>query len=145
MKTLGHYWGSGLSYARAVNPKVHDLVDFRLEYQSSGYKGFRPFSDYSGQKYVMALKLSGVDALRDTPLRFLELQTGYHARGFSKVERDAGMLRSRQHFVGVGVNLGEILFGRRFERESELRNAGRMFFEHIQIPNTAIRHDLPKR
>ena len=137
--------GSGLSYARAVNPKVHDLVDFRLEYQSSGYKGFRPFSDYSGQKYVMALKLSGVDALRDTPLRFLELQTGYHARGFSKVERDAGMLRSRQHFVGVGVNLGEVLFGRRFERESELQNAGRMFFEHIQIPNTAIRHELPKR
>ena len=137
--------GSGLSYARAVNPNVHELVDFRLEYQPSGYKGFRPLSDYPGQKYVMALKLSGVDALRDTPLRFLELQTGYYARGFSKIERDAGMVRSRQHFVGVGVNLGEILFGRRFERESELRNAGRMFFEHIQMPNTAIRHDLPKR
>ena len=132
--------GSGLSYARAVNPKVRDLMDFRLEYQSSGYKGFRPLSDYPGQKYLMALKLSGVDALRDTPLRYLELQTGYHARGFSKIERDMGMARSRQHFVGVSVNLGEILFGRRFEQESELRNAGRMFFEHIQIPNTAIRH-----
>lgn len=135
--------GSGLSYVRAVNPKVRNLVDFRLEYQSSGYKGFRPLSDYAGQKYVMALKLSGVDAWRDTPLRYLELQTGYFARGFSKIEREAGLTRSRQHFVGVGINLGEMLFGRRFEQESELRNAGRMFFEHIQVPSTAVRSNHP--
>jgi hypothetical protein len=133
--------GSGLSYVRAVNPKVRDLVDFRLEYQSSGYKGFRPLSDYAGQKYVMALKFSGFDALRLTPLRYLELQTGYYARGFSKFERDAGMDRSRQHFVGLGLNLGDILFGRRSQYENELRNAGRMFFEHIQMPKTAIRND----
>lgn len=133
--------GSGLSYVRAVNPKVRDLVDFRLEYQSSGYKGFRPLSDYAGQKYVVALKLSGVDALRQTPLRYLELQTGYYARGFSKAERDAGIDRSRHHFVGVGINLGELLFGQRSERETELRNAGRVFFEHIQLPSTAARSD----
>lgn len=133
--------GSGLSYVRAVNPKVRDLVDFRLEYQSSGYKGFRPLSDYAGQKYVMALKLSGVDALRQTPLRYLELQTGYYARGFSRAERDVGMQRSRHHFVGVGLNLGELLFGQRSQQETELRNAGRLFFEHIQVPSTAVRSD----
>jgi hypothetical protein len=133
--------GSGLSYVRAVNPKVRDLVDFRLEYQSSGYKRFRPLSDYAGQKYVVALKLSGVDALRQTPLRYLELQTGYYARGFSKAARDAGIDRSRHHFVGVGINLGELLFGQRSERETELRNAGRVFFEHIQVPSTAARSD----
>jgi hypothetical protein len=79
--------GSGLSYARAVNPKAHELLDFRLEYESSGYKGFRPLSDYAGQKYVMALKLSGVDALRDTPLRYLELQTGYYPSRYTHLVR----------------------------------------------------------
>lgn len=133
--------GSGLSYARAVNPQLRDLVDFRLEYQSSGYKGFRPLSDYAGQKYVMALKLSGVEALRQTPLRYLELQTGYYARGFSKAERDAGMQRTRHQFVGIGLNLGELLFGQRSEQETELRNAGRLFFEHVQIPSTAARSE----
>lgn len=133
--------GSGFSFVRAVNPKVRDLLDFRLEYQSSGYKGFRPLSDYAGQKYVMALKLSGVDALRQTPLRYLELQTGYYARGFSKAELDAGMQRSRHHFVGVGLNLGELLFGQRSQQETELRNASRLFFEHLQVSSTAVRSE----
>lgn len=133
--------GSGFSFVRAVNPKVRDLLDFRLEYQSSGYKGFRPLSDYAGQKYVMALKLSGVDALRQTPLRYLELQTGYYARGFSRAERDVGMQRSRHHFVGIGINLGELLFGQRSQQETELRNASRLFFEHLQVSSTAVRSE----
>ena len=68
--------GTGLAYARTVNPRLRDTLDFRMEYQSSGYKGFRPFSDYSGQKFLLALKLSGFDAFKNTPLRYLELQTG---------------------------------------------------------------------
>jgi len=131
--------GTGLAYARAVNPKLRDTVDFRMEYQPSQYKGFRPLSDYSGQKYVAVLKLSGFDALRDTPLRFLELQTGYYTQGFSKAERADGQDRSRHAFVGVSVNLNELLFGRRASQEPELKNAGRLFFEHIQLPYTAIR------
>jgi hypothetical protein len=131
--------GAGLGYARTVNPKLRDLMDFRMEYESSGYKGFRPFSDYSGQKYLVALKLGGMEALRDTPLRFLELQAGYYTRGFSKAEQDAGLNRSRHTFVGVGLNVGELLFGRRTNQESELKNASRLFFEHIQLPHTAAR------
>lgn len=136
-----NFLGSSLSYARSVNPKVRDLLDFRMEYQPSNYKGFRPLSDYAGQKYLMALKLSGVDATRNTPFRYLELQTGYYSRGFSKAERDAGLIRSRQYFVGFGLNLGELFFGHREEQDAPLRNAGRMFFEHIQMPSTALRHE----
>lgn len=133
--------GTGLAYARTVNPHVRDLLDFRMEYQPSGYKGFRPFSDYSGQKFLLAFKLGGLGALRETPFRFLELQTGYYTRGFSKDERAEGIDRSRHSFVGIGLNLTELLFGRRASQESELKNAGRMFFEHIQIPHTAVRSD----
>lgn len=133
--------GTGLAYARTVSPTLRDTLDYRMEYESSGYKGFRPFSDYSGQKYLLAFKLGGVQALRDTPLRYLELQTGYYTRGFSKAEWDAGLERSRHSFVGIAINLNELLFGRRTAQESELRNAGRLFFEHVQIPHTAVRSE----
>lgn len=133
--------GTGLAYARTVNPNVRALLDFRMEYHPSGYKGFRPFSDYSGQKYLLALKLGGLHALRETPFRFLELQAGYYTRGFSRDERAEGIDRTRHGFVGVGLNLSELLFGRRPSQESELKNAGRLFFEHIQIPHTAARSD----
>ena len=131
--------GSALAYARTVNSDLRDKLDFRLEYQPSGYKGFRPLSDYAGQKYVWALKLGGFDYLRNSPLRYLELQAGYYARGFSKLEKADGLERSRQGFVGIGLNLGDLLFGRKADQDSDLKRAGRLFFEHIQLPSTALR------
>ena len=131
--------GTGMAYVRTVNPKLRETLDFRMEYERSGYKGFRPFSDYSGQKYLLALKLGGMDTFRNTPLRFLELQVGYYTRGFSKPERADGINRSRHGFVGVAVNLNEVFFGRRISQEVELKNAGRLFFEHIQVPYMAAR------
>lgn len=73
--------GGGLAYWREINPKVKDLIDYRMEYKPSGYKGgfmggFRPMSDYAGQKYVFALKLAGIDSLKKTPLKYFELQGG---------------------------------------------------------------------
>lgn len=129
--------GTGLAYARAVTPGLRERLDFRMEYQKSGDKGFRPLSDYEGQKYLLAFKLGGLEGLRQTPLRYLELQTGYYARGFSKAARDAGLDRSRHTFVGIGVNLNELFFGQRSSQEDSLRHAGRLFFEHIQVPYTA--------
>lgn len=133
------FLGGSLGYARTVHPKLRDLIDYRMEYEPSGYKGFRPISDYAGQKYLLALKLGGFDAFRDSPLRYLEFQAGYYARGFSEAERDEGLTRTRHAFVGVGLNLSELLFGHREEQESMLKGAGRMFFDHIEIPNTAAR------
>ncbi|MFZ0107373.1 MAG: DUF2279 domain-containing protein, partial [Thiobacillus sp.] len=132
--------GTGLAYARTVNPGLRDRVDFRMEYEPSGYTGFRPMSDYSGQTYLLALKLGGFESLRGTPLRFLDLQTGYFTRGFSSDEQADGIERSRHGFVGIGLNLSQILFGRREPQEAELKNSGRLFFEHIQLPHTSVRN-----
>lgn len=134
--------GSGFAYARAVTPGLRDKLDFRMEYIKSDYKGkgvkgFKPIADYEGQKYVLALKLSGFDSLRHSPLRYMELHTGYYTRGFAREAQQAGLERSRHSFVGVGFNLNALLLGQRSSRESELRNAGRLFFEHIQVPHTA--------
>lgn len=133
--------GSSLAYARTVSPAFRDLLDYRMEYQPSGYKGFRPFSDYAGQKYLVALKFGGFNSVRNSPLRFLELQAGYYARGFSEAERADGLTRTRYNFVGLGLNLSTLFFGHRDPRESGLKRAGRLFFDHIEIPNTALRSE----
>lgn len=131
--------GTALAAARQMNPGVRDKLDFRLEYQPSGYKGFKPLSDYSGQKYLVAVKLGGFSGLRDTPLRFLELQAGYYTRGFSQAEKADGIARRRHSFVGIGLNLNEIFLGQRSAAESDLRTGTRFVLEHVQLPNTAAR------
>lgn len=131
--------GTALAAARQVNPALRDTLDFRLEYQPSGYKGFRPLSDYSGQKYLMAVKLGGFTGLRDTPLRFLELQMGYYTRGFSQAEKKDGVDRRRSSFVGIGVNLNEVFLGSRTRHEAPLRSTTRIALEHLQIPHISAR------
>jgi len=85
-------------------------VDFRMEYLPSGDKGaFSPVTDYTGQKYLVALKLAGFDAFNDTPLRFAELQVGYFARGFTEEEQERGEKRRREPYVALGFNLQELL------------------------------------
>lgn len=133
--------GSGLAYARTVHPRLRDSLDFRLEYQASGRDGFTPFTDYGGQKYLLAWKFGGMPALRDSPLRFFELQAGYYTRGYGAAERALGLDRSRNGFVGVGVNLGELFLGGPRVQESPWRSTGRFVLEHVQLPGVAARSE----
>jgi hypothetical protein len=130
--------GSGAAYLRQTQPKLRERIDVRLEYRPSGYRGFSPVGDYAGQKYLVAFKLSGLDATRDSPLRYLELHAGYYARGFSPEEVADGRSRSRQGFVGIGLNLNALLWGARHPNEPPTQRYGRLFFEHIQMPATAF-------
>lgn len=130
--------GIGLSYLRSVVPSLRDRLDFRMEYEPSGHKGFRPLSDYAGQRYLLALKPAGFEALRNTPLRYVELHAGYYARGFTKAEQSP---RERTMYLGIGINLGELFFGGR-PASTQLYSAdhvGRLFFEHVQLPYTSYR------
>lgn len=138
MNTLG----TGFAYLRQTNPRLKSLVDYRMEYKPSGYKGFRPLSDYEGQKYLLALKFSGMKSLKDTPLKYFELQSGYYSRGFSKQARADGKTRTQQGFVGIGVNLTELLFGTYDRDENQYKKWGRFTFEHVQIPYTYVRSTI---
>lgn len=129
--------GTGLAYARTAYPAVRDRLDFRMAYNPSGLKGFKPLSDYEGQKYLLALKLGGFEAFRDTPLKFLELQAGYYALGFSAAARARGDEKGRFAFVGLGLNLNELLFGHKKASEGGVQHATRLFFEHVQLPAPA--------
>lgn len=53
---------------------------------------------------------SGFDALKKTSARYLELQFAYDTQGFHDVERRIGRKPKRNFYVGVGLNLSELLF-----------------------------------
>jgi hypothetical protein len=131
--------GVTLSYFRNTNPELEKKIDFRLEYVPSGYdREFSPHTDYAGQKYLLALKLGGFEKLEETPLRYFEIQAGYFTEGFNGKEATA---RDRHLFVGIGLNLEELLFGRKNEKESTCKFAGRQFLQRVQIPYTYFTND----
>jgi hypothetical protein len=145
--------GALFAVARRSVPGMREKVDFRLLYTPSGStlrsiscfpsahcekdgKTARgPFTDYSNQRYLLALKLSGFDKIRDTPLRFVELHGGYYARGFTREEEERGEPLRRRLFIGAGLNVGELLFGR---RPGRFGRAGKSLLEYLQPPYTAI-------
>jgi hypothetical protein len=89
-------------------PAFRRLFDYRLFYYPSGGRSFQPMIDYQGQKFFGVLKLAGVPGLDRTPLRYVELFTGYYSRGFP---RYANADEKTSHFMlGVGVSLSELVF-----------------------------------
>lgn len=132
--------GVGFAYLRHRVPGLREKLDFRLEYWPSGHKGFRPLSDYSGDRFILALKLSGFEKLRKTPLRYLELHAGYFTQGFLPDERRAGEDRERTPFLGIGLNLNELFFGHVTRKSPTcFDRARRLIFEHVQVPYTSYR------
>jgi hypothetical protein len=145
--------GALFSVARRSVPGLRDKIDFRLLYVPSkstwralscfpephcdrnGGTVRGPFTDYSHQRYLLALKLSGFDKLERTPLRLLELHGGYYARGFTREEKDRGDPLRRRLFVGVGLNVGELLFpGRR----RGIPGLAKWALQYLQVPYTAV-------
>jgi hypothetical protein len=145
--------GALFSVARRTVPGLREKVDFRLLYtpdrstfralsclpkpncERDGETFRSPIQDYSNQKYLLALKLSGFEKLRTTPLRLVELHGGYYARGFTPEERERGEPLRRRLFVGVGLNVGELLFP---GRPRGAARAAKSVLEYLQIPYTAI-------
>jgi hypothetical protein len=139
--------GAAFSIFRNSVPGLREKLDFRLMYTPAAYQrrdfaategGLLP--PYSRQRYIMALKGGGFEALKDTPWRYLELHGGFDARGFSDRERQLGHPVERTFYVGVGLNLNEILFGAgslpNFARYKDTNPAWvvRKSLEYIQPP-----------
>lgn len=129
--------GAGFSFLRNSVPGLADKIDYRMEYIKSPRSRFHPSGDYSGQKYVLALKLGGFEQFQDTPLRFVELQAGYFARGSLAVERNAGDELRREPYVAIGVNLSELLNGTA-ARNTTAGLAAKRALEYIQVPYTYV-------
>jgi hypothetical protein len=142
--------GALFSIVRNSIPGVREKLDWRIMYTPASFErpgitsesGILP--PYERQRYIMALKGSGYEALRNTPLQYLELHAGFDARGFEEKERELGYPIERSFYVGMGLNLNEILFGTGpFPNFARYRDtlpgwAVRKTFEYAQVPYTSV-------
>lgn len=107
--------GAAMSYFRTRYPKFGRAVDLRWQYfPSEGWRSNRSdrdvAGDYSGMRHLLALRLSGLPWVRDTPLRFVELHTGYYTRGFRTFDTQAQQADPRRViYFGVGLDIAELL------------------------------------
>ncbi|MCC2637039.1 MAG: hypothetical protein K0Q68_758 [Moraxellaceae bacterium] len=119
--------GAWAGEALARSPAWRERLDLRVEYRfNADTSDFT--TDYEHARHLVALKLGGFDALRDTPLRWLEVQGGYYTRGYS----DPRAPDRRTAYAGVGLNLPLLLRRARQERTAT-------FLQFYQPPGTTLR------
>lgn len=132
--------GAGFSYLRNSVPGVRERLDFRLLLLPNRdiYSISNKKEHFRQERFLFALKLAGFPKVAQSPLRFVELHAGYYARGFTDRERARGDARERKLFVGVGINLTELLFRR---SRSTISRVARTGLEYLQVPYTAVHID----
>lgn len=92
------------------SPKLDGIFTFKWEYYPSRAMK-KEFSiskqkwdfatDYSGSKYIFTVKLGGIPYLSQSPLRYLDIDTGYYTRGY----RDSKYYPSRKRVVYLGLSM----------------------------------------
>ncbi len=126
--------GVGLAYLRHRYPTLKEKFDFRMEWFPS--PAFRhgdrsdPFTDYSGQKYLIALKPDGFLKTDNSLIKAVAIHFGYYSRGYGEDKRYFSS-ENRYTYVRVGLNMTYIL-----EQLTGHRAGG--IFDYIQVPFTYI-------
>ncbi|MDP2370243.1 DUF2279 domain-containing protein [Rhodoferax sp.] len=140
--------GGALAYWLETHRGADALIDFRLQYSRStgpqGRRSFSPFGDYSGQRYLVVFKASGVPVLRQQPiLRYLEFNLGYGARNFET--ESAGLLAPTRHaYYGVSLDLAELMRATVYRGNTSPSLSQRVseaFFEYVQVPGATAQGD----
>ena len=131
--------GVGLGVAMETHPGLDRRFAFRWMYSPRG----RDDNWYDHHTYVVALRLSGVEAIGPrNPLRYLEVVVGYGATGFrSDFDFGNGDFRRRTLYAGVALNVTELLDRTVFRGELRDGRAHRWTTEalrYVQPPGTAL-------
>lgn len=125
--------GAGMAYLRHRFPAVRERVDFRWEWFPSpaarSGERFDVFTDYSGQKFLLAFKLDGWLRTGSPVLKLLDVQVGYYTRGYVSGDDDYFSGKHRFGFVGIGLNMTYLL-----ERLTGHSASG--VFDYVQVPYT---------
>jgi uncharacterized protein YfiM (DUF2279 family) len=118
---VGYIWGKYPSLARKI--------DFRIEYKptfSSDDFGFS--TNYERQKFLIAIKASGFNFIKNPYLKYLEFHVGYYARGYEDFEEGGPDHRRRKIYVGLGFNVSRLV----------QKYVNTTVLDYIQIPYTSI-------
>ena len=121
--------GAGFYYVREKYPAVKEKLDLRLEYIPDPKSDKDLFTQYNSMKYLMALKFSGFESMKDSPMKYFELQLGYYTRGYQ--EREDYTQKERIVYVGIGINASEILKALGWTKTSKI-------FNYYQLPYTYV-------
>ncbi len=129
--------GAAFSVVRNTVPGLEEKLDFRALiipnrqiYSPTGKEHYRQL------RYMFALELGGFEGLRRSPLRFVELHAGYYGKGFTEREEDRGERPQRKLFVGIGLNLNELLFRR--NPRTKFGRAASQLLDYWQPPYTYV-------
>ncbi len=123
--------GVGAGYVWGKYPRLAEKIDFRMEYRPDfDSSDFDPFTNYENQRYLIAIKAAGFEAVTNPILKYGEFHVGYYAHGYEdyqpwKPEDDD---RTRTLFVGIGFNVTR--FVQKWVDVS--------VFDYIQIPYTSF-------
>ncbi len=135
--------GAAFSVLRNTVPGLKEKVAFKLEIIPNGniysHVGKK---HYEQQRFMFSLKGAGFEGLERSPLKYLDLQVGYYASDFLNSDRDRGITPKRHLFVGVGLNLGELLFAK---SGSRIGRAAYSVLDYLQVPYTSLRYDTTGR
>lgn len=145
---LANLAGGALAYALERHPQLDALLDLRLQYSPSEGNRFDPFGDYSGQRYLLVLKASGVPALRLHPLlKYLEFNVGYGTRQVD-MGPSAVVPPTRHSYVGLALNLSEVLRHTVYRGNTHPTRTQRVtetIFEFTQVPAATVQADHTRR
>jgi len=126
--------GVAMAYMRYRFPHLKDKVDFRMEWfpSVSFRNGERndPFTDYSGQKYLLAFKPDGFFETGNPILKALELHLGYYTRGYTS-DHTYFDGEHRIGYIAIGLNVTYLMEKLTGHRASNI-------FDYIQVPYTYI-------
>jgi len=136
--------GAAFAVLSEVYPSVDALLDFRLLYQrpdnAQQAGSTQPLSDYSGQTFLLVLKVDGIPRVHEVPVvRYLEFEVGYNARGY---EPNDSTPPERRICFGVGINLSRLLSDTVFRGDlkgGKIQRGTDTVLEYLEIPWTAAR------
>ena len=138
--------GIGVSYLKNTVPGLDEKLDLRVEYHPTDAYSDHPITDYSGYTYLAALKLGGFERLKNTPLKYFELQLGYHTEGFKPKEKEQFPEEKTELQFGIGLDLSEVLFKPlNKNRNNAVIDGFDTFFRYYRLPNTYVSTVIDER
>ncbi len=120
---LMNSFGCLMGYSMAVNPELSNKIDLRAEYIPD-FKTADFFTDYNNMKYLVAIKLSGFNAVKNKIAKYFEFHFGYYSRNYPDAVN-----RKRNIYLGLGVNMSRIFNRYSMKKTAKLAN-------YIQVPYT---------
>ncbi len=138
--------GIGISYFKNTVPGLDEKLDLRVEYHPTEEHSDHPIIDYSGYTYSAVLKLGGFKKLQQTPLKYFELQLGYHTEGFKENDKKYFPEKKTELSLGVGLDLSEVIFKPlKKKTESPFVDYADTFFRYYQAPGVSISTVIDER